>query len=391
MNSEVAVLALIMMINALSYGTIIPLLYPYASRFGINPFGLSLLLATYSLFQFIATPIIGRLSDRYGRKPMLLMSIFGTSLALALFASAQNVIILFVARILDGVTGGNISVAQAMMADKFDKKDRAQAFGILGAAFGFGFLVGPAAGGLLSQISLTAPFWFASGLALFATIFGSFVLKESVSKKNVKKQRSEPLFNFPALVKSLFHPVVGAVLTVSFIAATAGNVFIIGFQAYSVDVLLLHAKEVGILFAGAGVVTIIMQVFGIKWLIKTFKSQTKIVKISFVGSFFMLMSMALSLPYHLFVLAILLYVLFNSTVSAMISSMISQRTNPEDQGAILGINQSYISLGQIFGPVSAGIVSNISVPWVFIWGGILMYTAFLFTQFYKGKVKPVNI
>lgn len=391
MNSEVAVLALIMMINALSYGTIIPLLYPYASRFGINPLGLSLLFATYSLFQFLATPIIGRLSDRYGRKPLLLISIFGTSIALALFASAQNVIMLFVARILDGITGGNVSVAQAMMADKFDKKDRAQAFGLLGAAFGFGFLVGPAAGGLLSQFGLTAPFWLASGLALFATIFGSIVLKESISKKNVKKQKSEPLFNFSALVKSLFHPVVGAVLTVSFIAATAANVFIIGFQAYSVDILLLHAKEVGILFAGAGLITIIMQVFGIKWLMKKFKSQTKIIKISFVGSFFMLMTMALSLPFYFFVLAVFIYVLFNSTVSAMISSLISQRTNPEDQGAILGINQSYISLGQIFGPVSAGIVSNVSVPWVFIWGGILMYIAFLFTQFYKGKVRPVNI
>ncbi|HEX7017676.1 MAG TPA: MFS transporter, partial [Patescibacteria group bacterium] len=114
-NPTLLMLALVMLVNALSYGTIIPLLYPYASRFGINAFSLSLLFISYSLFQFIATPIIGRLSDKYGRKPLLLLSLGGTSLSLALFASATTVPMLFIARIMDGITGGNMSVAQAVI------------------------------------------------------------------------------------------------------------------------------------------------------------------------------------------------------------------------------------------------------------------------------------
>lgn len=147
-----------MLVNALSYGTIIPLMYPYSARFGINALGLSLLFACFSLAQLIATPIIGRLSDKYGRKPLLLLCLGGTGLSLALFASAQNVAMLFVARILDGITGGNNSVAQAAIADSSTGKDRAQAFGLLGASYGFGFLLEPALGGVLSEISLSTPF-----------------------------------------------------------------------------------------------------------------------------------------------------------------------------------------------------------------------------------------
>lgn len=390
-NNELLVLGLIMLINALSYGTIIPLLYPYSARFGITPITLSFLFASYSLFQFLATPIIGRLSDRYGRKPLLLLSIFGTSISLALFASATNIYMLFFARILDGITGGNISVAQAMLADKVTGKERAKAFGMLGAAFGFGFLVGPAIGGLLSQISLSAPFWFASILALIATILGYFKLEESVHKIAVFKQKHEPLFNLKSLGKALFDPTVGAVLIVSLIAATVSNSFIIGFNAYSVDVLHLSAKQVGLIYTMAGFMSVSMQMVGIKVLLKKFPTKEAVIKFTFIGSFFALLALSMGLNYIQFVFVLFVYMIFHAVIAPIISAILSERTNEEDQGLVLGINQSYISLGQIIGPLSAGLVSQISVSFIFIWAAILMYGGFLFIQFGKRSTGRVNV
>lgn len=390
-NTELSILGLIMLINALSYGTIIPLLYPFSSRFGITPISLSLLFASYSFFQFIATPIIGRLSDRYGRKPLLLISILGTSISLGLFASANSLTMLFVARILDGITGGNISVAQAMIADKVEGKDRAKAFGMLGAAFGFGFLIGPALGGLLSTISLSAPFWFASGLALLATILGYFKLKESVHTLDVRKQKSEPLFNPVTLTKALFSPVVGAVLVVSLIAAIAMNSFIIGFNTYSVDSLQLTAFKIGLLYTMAGFVSVVMQMFGIKLLMKRFKSKTKIIKIAFVGSFVSLLFMGFELPFYLFTLAIFIFAIFNGVIAPMISAILSERSSSEDQGYVLGLNQSYISLGQIIGPIIAGIFAWISAGAIFLFSAFLLYFGFLLIQFRKNTKKKVDI
>ncbi len=390
-NSGLAVLGLIMLTNALSYGIIIPLLYPYSSKFGITPVTLSFLFATYSLFQFISTPILGRLSDRFGRKPLLLICIFGTSIAMALFASATSVVMLFAARMVDGITGGNISVAQAMVADEVKGKDRAKAFGMLGAAFGFGFLVGPALGGLLSQISLSAPFWFASGLAFLATVLGFFKLKESVHKSAVRKQKHEPFFNMSALFKALLHPTIGVVLVISLIAATVSNSFIIGFNAYSVDVLRLSARQIGFVYTMAGFMSVVMQIAGIKVLMQKFKSKEKIVKVTFLGSFFSLLALSMGLNFYQFVFILFIYMIFHAVITPMVSAILSERTNEEDQGLVMGINQSYISLGQIVGPLSAGLVSRVSISAIFVFAAILMYVGFLFIQFSRREARRVNV
>lgn len=369
------VLAIVMIVNALSYGIIIPLLYPYASKFGIGPFTLSLLFTSYSVFQFICTPIIGRLSDKYGRKPLLLFSLLGSSVSLALFASANSILMLFLSRILDGITGGNISVAQAVIADSTTGKDRAKAFGILGASFGIGFILGPAIGGLLSQYGLTVPFWFAAGLGLFGTILGFFVLPETNTQRHQHQAQSEALIDFGKIIAAFQSPFIGIILVITFFSTTAHNAFVLGFQSFSVDVLQLSSKTIGILFAFVGLTSVLMQAGGIAWLLKLFNSKKRLLIFSLWAT-----AVAVSLLFFARITPIfmginMLYMIVFAPQMVMLTSIISEKTNPEDQGAVLGINQSVMSLGQIFGPLAAGVIATKSIPSVFLFSGFLFVCA----------------
>ncbi len=367
-RSRLWILVFIMIVNAIAYGTIIPLMYPYSQRFGIGPLGLSLLFASFSLAQFLATPILGRLSDKFGRKPVLFLCILGTSLSLGLFAMAQSVLMLFVARILDGITGGNVSVAQAVVADTTSGAERAKAFGILGAAFGFGFLLGPALGGIIGQVGITAPFWFAAALGLVASLLCLFLFKETLPKEKRSIKHDEPLFHWKTLRTAAFAPLTGVALLLTLLMSIAHNGVIIGFQSYTVDVLELSTLQVGILFSVIGVLTICMQAFGIKQLLKWFPSKPKVLLFSLALTTLSLSLLFIQRGLWSFTIGICFYVLISSPQGAIVTALLSERSKKEDQGGIMGINQSYTSLGQIIGPLIAGLVSGVSVPAIFLVG-----------------------
>src|ERR1700744_4353604 len=170
LDKRLWVLVFICVINSLGFGIIVPLLYAYGKHFGLNGTTLGFLMAAFSGAQFIATPILGALSDKYGRKPLLAISLLGTCISFIMFACAGGIIMLFAARLLDGLTGGNISVAQAIISDTSTSKDRAKKFGILSSAFGFGFIIGPAIGGLLSNYGAQLPFYFAAGISFIGVL-----------------------------------------------------------------------------------------------------------------------------------------------------------------------------------------------------------------------------
>jgi multidrug resistance protein len=385
MNKNIAILSLIMVVNALSYGTIIPLLYPYAARFGLSATGLGLLFASFSAAQFLATPIIGRLSDRFGRKPLLLLCLLGTSGSLALFATASSAPMLFVARILDGITGGNISVAQAAIADSTKPADRAKAFGMLGASFGFGFTFGPAMGGILSRFGLSAPFWFASSLALVGTVLGVFLLKETNFKREVKS--GVQLFDIKGLVQALFEPVTGPLFLVAFLSLIALNAFILGFQSYTVDVLKLSASQTGVLFALFGVANMLMQGFGIRILVQRIPHKMRIIVGGLVLSSLFMFASALQLPYYAFVIVMMLFALVNSPLSPILSSELSSRAKAEDQGGIMGFNQAYASLAQIIGPLAAGAIIARSMSGVFLIAGVTFLVSLIPLRFVSSSTK----
>lgn len=364
-NRNLLVVMIVMVVNAISYGVIIPLLYPYAQEFGLSASDMSLLVVAFSLAQFISTPIIGRLSDKFGRKPLLLICLLGSSVSLALFASATSAFMLFAARLIDGATGGNVSVAQAIIADSTKGRDRAKAFGMLGAAFGFGFTFGPAIGGLLSKHSITAPFWFASLIAFVGVVLGTFILKET----NLNKQTSikmKGLFNFDSLSRALFKPITGPVLLTSFLALIAVNAMVIGFQSKSVDTLNLDTTQIALMFTIYGVVSIVMQGFGIRIIIDKVKSQLSALKVSIALSIVAMLFVALPYGYAYFFIAMMVFGVVSSPQGAIITNMISSRTKSEDQGGILGINQGYSSIAQIVGPLAAGAVVGFGPTYVFL-------------------------
>jgi MFS transporter, DHA1 family, tetracycline resistance protein len=381
-TGTIVVLTMVMLINALSYGTIIPLLYPYASRFGLNATGLSLLFASYSICQFLATPVIGRFSDKYGRRPLLLLSLLGTAVSLSLFASANSVIMLFVARMLDGATGGNISVAQAVIADTQKPEARAKWFAMLGAAFGFGFLIGPAMGGLLSHYGLTVPFWVAAFISVIGVILTFFLLPETRSSETKSAnfdQRQEKVFDFKKLLSALRTPTSGILLLITLLASIGQNAFVIGFQSVTVDVFRFSTTQIGLLFSAFGLTNVLMQGFGVRLLLKKFSTRVLTIWSLILGVFFVsLLSLALSPIW--FVLFIGLY-MFVPPSAPFISALISNSAKSEDQGGILGLSQSYTSLGQIIGPLMAGIVVMFSSPAVFLLSsGVWLLGAYLVTK-----------
>jgi MFS family permease len=317
----------------------------------------------------------------------------GTSLSLGVFALAQSAAMIFIARMIDGVTGGNISVAQAIISDSAKGEDRAKSFGMLGAAFGFGFLFGPAIGGILGRYGMTLPFWFAAALALVAVVLSALFLPETLkpSLRNVQKKNHEPLFKFRSLFEALFKPYTGIVLAISLISVTALNAFYIGFQTYTNDVLNMTPLQIGAFFSAFGLVGILMQVFAIGPVLKRFHSKKAILQFSLVATTISMVLSFFAQSAWMFFATSMIFAVLGAFRDPIISALLSERTKAEDQGGIMGINQAYVALGSIFGPLSAGAVVGLSVNYVFLVAAGFLLLSVLATKWLKMNHKPLDL
>lgn len=383
-NKQLWVLVFVCIINSIGFGIIIPLLYSFGKRFGATPQTIGLLTAAFSIAQFFATPVLGSLSDRWGRKPLLAISLVGTFISFLMFAWAGGLVMLFAARILDGITGGNISVAQAIITDTSTSEDRAKKFGILGSAFGFGFVIGPAFGGLLSKWGMQTPFYFAAGIALIGALSAIFLLTETnpVAKRNNKKKGSS--FSFKALVNVLKMPAIGTAIFVGFMLTMAQFTMLIGFQTFSVDTLKLSPTNIGLFYAGFGVTGIIMQLL-VPIITKTISSRAVILIISTAICLAAMIFAGFAAAFVAFAICIFIYGLFNGLRNPMLNAIIADHNKTANQGEVLGINQSYVSIGQTIGPITAGFVTAFSVHSIFWLSSFYILVALFFSFRLKTK------
>ncbi len=360
MNRNFWIIALISFINSLSFTILIPTIYLYGKQFGLTDLQTSFLFSIYSLAQFLATPVIGKLSDRFGRKPLLIISLLGTVIANFIAGTAATAVVLFLARLLDGITGGNNSVAQAVISDVTNSDNRAKGFGIYGAASGLGFVLGPVISLLAQQISLGASFLVSGAIALVALFLTILLLPETIKNKAEKAQNVFDL-GLGNLIKGLAFPRIGILLIINFLIGTTFTIFTYAFQPYFIRVLGQNSDSLTLMFLLFGVLSVLMQTWGVSILIRKFN----LVHILFLGLFirslsFILMPIWADLAY--FVGVTILFSLFNSLVQPMINALISLNAKPEDQGTALGLNSSYLSISNAFGPVIAGMLISQSNP-----------------------------
>ncbi|WP_121811413.1 MFS transporter [Mucilaginibacter kameinonensis] len=378
------VLVFICVINSLGFGIIVPILYSYGKTFGVTGETLGILTASFSVAQFFATPVLGSLSDKWGRKPLLVISLAGTCISFILFAEARSMAILFAARILDGLTGGNVSVAQAMVSDTAGPDNRAKRFGILSSAFGFGFVIGPAIGGLLNRYGMQVPFYFAAGISLIGTLCSLFFLKETNPPDKTKRDSEKTKFSFTALATTLKRPLIGTAVFTGFMLTMAQFTMIIGFQTFTVDVLQINPTQIGILYAGFGVSGIIMQLC-VPLFTKWFSSKSTILMLSTLLCLAAMFVTGLTNHFIPFVIGICIYGLFNGLRNPMLNAIIADHIDHKEQGKILGINQSYASIGQTLGPVTAGFAALLSVHAIFFLSSCYILAALLLSIRLKKK------
>src|ERR1700761_4928324 len=329
------VLVFVCIINSLGFGIIVPVLYQYGKTFGLTGTTLGVLTASFSIAQFFATPILGSLSDKWGRKPLLIISLAGTCLSFFMFAEATSLFILFAARILDGLTGGNVSVAQAMVSDTATPQNRAKKFGILGSAFAFGFVIGPVVGGVFTTLSPQAPFFFAAAISFIGTMCAIFLLKETNPTSKKSRASNKTNFKFIALATTLKRKTVGTAVFTGFLLTMAQFTMIIGFQTFSVDILKITPSQIGLFLAGFGLCGIIMQLC-VPLFTKLIKSKALILMLSTVLCMLAMFVSGLTSLFIPFAICLCIYGLFNGLRNPMLNAIIADHVDQKEQGQILG-------------------------------------------------------
>jgi len=350
-NKPLASIFLIVFIDMLGFGLILPLLPYYAETFGASDTLIGLLVASYAAAQLIGAPILGRLSDRFGRRPVLLISLVGTLLGFLLLGFANTLLILFVARILDGLTGGNISVAQAYISDVTDARNRAKGLGMIGAAFGLGFIIGPASGGLLSQWGYAVPAFVAAGLVTINLIMVALWLPESLTpEKRASMTEKKPAITLSALFDALKRPFTGPLLITRFFFGLAFAIFQTIFALYA---LRLGATETGFILTYVGVLSVVVQAGVVGRLSQRFRDDLLIFASVGIMAFSLLgWSLTPSVTVLLIILAPTAFA--GGILNTVLSSALTKAVAPQEIGGILGLSASIESATRVIAPTLGG-------------------------------------
>jgi len=346
---------LVVFIDLLGFSLILPLLPYYAETFKANNFVTGLLIASYAFMQLIGAPILGRLSDRFGRRPILLVSVFGTFLGFLLLGFATTLWMLFAARIIDGITGGNLSVAQAYISDVTDAKNRAKGLGLIGAAFGVGFIIGPVTGGLLSQYGYNVPAFVAAGLSLINFILIFAWLPESLTKEKREQlgEQKKPAVTLGALLTALKRPFTGSLLITRFFFGLAFAIFQTIFSLYALAKFNLSARDTGFVLTYVGVLSVIVQGFLVGRLTNRFR-EDHLITAAVALMAISLLGWALAPSVFWLLVVLTPTALSGGVLNTLLSSTLTKAVAQQEIGGILGLSASVESSTRIIAPILGG-------------------------------------
>ncbi|MFC2088047.1 MFS transporter [Calditrichota bacterium] len=386
-KTHLLIIFLTIFIDLLGFGIIIPILPFYAEHFGASALQIGLLSMSYSLMQFIFAPVWGRISDRIGRRPVLLFCLAGTAIGHILFGFADSLIVLFISRSLTGIAAASIPVAMAYISDVTTPENRAKGMGMVGAAFGLGFIFGPAIGGVLSQYGYPVPIFFAAGLSFVAASLAYFKLPESLkfTDKPIENGRK---FNLTNLKNAITNPTIGILFIIFFLITLSFANLETMFALFTERKYGFDATTNGYLFALVGIISATVQGVLIGPLVKKF-GEKKLISFSILllSAGFILFPLANSM--YLFVPAVAMISFAIGVHNPSVITLISKNTPPEKQGGILGLNQSLGSLARVLGPIWGGyFFDTVGIGFPFLSAGILIFLIFFLSlRLYKIDLK----
>ena len=405
-NSSILAIFFTVFIDLLGLGIVIPILpaliinptanlLPFDTAFSERTIIYGFLIASYPIMQFFGAPILGTLADRFGRKKILTLSLFGTWIGYLLFIIGiltQNIYLLFIGRSIDGFTGGNISIAQSAISDISTEENKSRNFGLIGMAFGLGFVFGPYIGGKLSDPSVVSwfsfetPFYLALLLTTLNILLVYKMFPETLKEKSTRK--IDLLAGFKNLGKAVSHPQMRSIFIIVFLLTIGFNFFTQFFQVFLISKFSFSQSQIGDLFAYMGLWIAVAQGAFLRPLSKKFSSQT-------ILSFSIIL---LAITFPLLLLpdkAIWIYVIipfiaiFQGLTQPNTTAIVSGLSDSKSQGEILGMNQSIASLAQAIPPIVAGFLTaiNVNLPTLFAAGSTLL--AWLVFKFLFKQRKPI--
>ena len=358
-RSPLLVIFITVFIDLIGFGIVIPVLpyYVEGTRFNATPRAVGLLFASYSIMQLLFTPILGRLSDKYGRRPVLFLSLLGTGIGFLMMGMATTLWMLFAGRIIDGITGGNISTAQAYIADVTTPEDRAKGMGVIGAAFGLGFVFGPAIGGILSRWGINVPFLFAAALAFANAVLLYFTLPETVTPDHPARA-SAATGRWSQLLRALKQQRLAFVLVIYFLFVVAFSIMTSSFALFTMYRFGYDAHDTGWLFMFVGIIGAIIQGGLIGRLVRRFGEVALVVTgaLLFAASLFVIPLTNPQTGLAMLLVVGATFAVGNALATPSLTGLASKSAGRGEQGGVLGVTQSVASLARIVGPLVSSVV-----------------------------------
>jgi multidrug resistance protein len=380
-RSPLTLMALTVFIDLMGFGIILPLLPFWAEKLKANPFQVGLILTTYSVAQFLFTPLLGSLSDRYGRRPIIAASLLIEAAAFALTALSGSLAMLFIARFIGGIGSSNIGSAQAVVADVTPPEARARGMGLIGAAIGMGFVVGPALGGILASWGPVVPFWAALVVALANALLVVRFLPETRWRSDIvvrlapgRPRRDSSLFGgWPHALRS---PAISRVIAINLLFTLAFTAMEAVFPLFSQRRYGWEATQNGYIFAYVGILIVIMQGRLVGMLVQRFGEQAILVTgLAMLAAGLLLLPESHSLALLLVALAVLS--VGDGAVTPTTSALLSLASPADAQGKTLGLAQGISGLGRILGTMAAGALFSVGIGLPFAGGGMIILLALL--------------